>query len=224
MSIRKEGLATGSYYHVFSRSIAKYVIFNNVEDYSRFLELLDLCRFRNFEYKYSKFIVLGKEHQAAIVNELKDNNDLLVEIIAYCIMPTHIHLLLKQVLDKGIELYISRILNSYSKYFNSKYNRKGPLWEGRFKNVLVDNDNQLLHLSRYIHLNPSSADIIQNPFDWRYSSLNEYMDKRTQDQICNFKEIIQLSAKQYDKFVTDHQDYQRSISLIKYALIENYTG
>ena len=68
-----------------------------------------------------------------------------------------------------------RLLNSYTRYFNEKIKRKGPLWEGRFKKVLVNSDEQLLHLTRYVHLNPVSAGIVEKPEDWPCSSYREYI-------------------------------------------------
>ncbi len=79
-------------------------------------------------------------------------------------MPTHIHLILKQLKEDGISAYMSKILNSYTCYFNRRTKRKGPLWESRFKRVEVTSDEQLLHLTRYIHLNPVTAHIVEEPF------------------------------------------------------------
>lgn len=221
MDIRKDPLVNDHYYHVFSRSIAKYVIFNDEEDYLRFMELLNLYRFADFNYKYSKFISLEISHQKGIIENLQKTNNFLVKIISFCLMPTHIHLLLKQNSDDGISKFMSRILNSYTRYFNIKHGRKGPLYEGPFKSVLVKTDEQLLHLTRYHHLNPSSAGIVNNPFDWPYSSLREYCDEG-ENGFCDFRELINMLPKQYKKFVLDQKSYQRELSIIKEFLIDNY--
>ncbi len=223
MNIRKTPLATDQYYHIFSRSIAKYQIFNDDDDYYRILELLDMYRFAEFNHKYSRFKELEMMAQTAILNSLKKNNDVLVEIVAYCIMPTHFHLILKQKKDDGISKYIGKILNSYTRYFNLKHHRNGPLWEGHFRNVLIENDNQLLHSTRYVHLNPSSAGLVDNPFDWPFSSLKEFCEE-VNNPICLFKEIIDMSPKRYKKFVLDQKSYQRDLALIKNILIDNYSG
>lgn len=223
MNVRKTPLVNDQYYHIFNRSIAKYVVFNDADDFERILELLDLGRYIEFNFKYSRFKELEISTQATIVNKLRRENKVLTEVVAFCIMPTHLHLLLKQVADEGISKYISKILNSYTKYFNSKHRRNGPLWEGHFKNVLVNNDDQLLHLTRYIHLNPSSAGLVSNPFDWQPSSLKEYYGEATKG-ICQFNEIINMSPKKYKKFILDQKSYQRSLSLVKSITIENYTG
>jgi len=222
MNYRKEPLASGEYYHIFNRSIAKFVIFNDEEDFSRFTELLDLCRYMDFNYRYSAFKNLQPANQKAIKYSFSDNR--LVEIVAYCIMPTHVHLLLKQVVDNGVTKFMSKVLNSYTRYFNTRHHRKGPLWEGHFKNVLVKNDEQLLHLTRYIHLNPSSAGLVKDPFEWANSSLAEYVNPAADNPICGFRGIIDLSPDRYRKFVLDQKDYQQSLALIKSHLIDNYSG
>ena len=224
MPIRKQELVNEEYYHVYSRSIAKYIVFNDAVEFGRVLKLIRLYRFDNFTYKYSQFMDLEADTQTSVICNLEKENDLLVEIVAYCLMPTHIHLFLKQLKDKGIEKYLSKILNAYSRYFNEKHHRNGPLWTGRFKNVLVDNDEQLLHLTRYIHLNPVSVKLVNKPELWCYSSYLEYINQDRNDHLCNIKTIIDMDSKQYKKFVDDRKDYQKTLSLIKHISIDDYTG
>jgi putative transposase len=223
MPSRKIPLVNGQYYHIYSRSIAKYVVFNNEDEYARFLELINLCRHENFTYKYSQFLELESLSQKTILKHLEEENSLLVEIVAYCIMPTHIHLLLKQVKDNGIVKFMLRVMSSYSRYFNQKHHRNGPLWTGRFKDVLVETDEQLLHLTRYIHLNPSSAGIVEDPFMWHFSSLKEYTVPSDGD-FCNFQQIIDMSPQGYKKFVLDQKSYQRDLAIIKNTIIDDYSG
>lgn len=222
--IRKEVLANESYYHIYSRSIAKYIVFNNDEEFSRILEILNLYRYANFNYKYSKYKNLDPATQKEVEKNLLKDSDFLVEIVAYCIMPTHFHLILKQSSSCGISKYIAKVLNSYSKYFNTKHQRTGPLWASRFKSVLVDKDEQLLHLTRYIHLNPASAGLVKNPRDWLYSSYLEYIDKEYQNRICSFSALFDLSEKEYEKFVLDRKSYQQQLSQIKSLIVDDYTG
>ena len=139
-------------------------------------------------------------------------------------MPTHLHLILKQITDGGISKYVSRVLNSYTRYFNLIHRRTGPLWSGRFKSVLVAENDQLLHLTRYIHLNPTSAGLVKKPDDWQFSSYKEYVHDKSVKGICKFDNIIDLKSSQYKKFVADRQGYQKELSKIKQILIEDYTG
>lgn len=220
---RKDPLVTGQLFHIYSRSIAKYKIFNNARDFDRILKVFILSSYCDFDYEFSKYFRLTDKEQNLIYTKLVEKSKKLVDIVAYCIMPTHFHLVLKQVSDDGISNFISRSLNSYSRYFNTKYQRIGPLWSSRFKNVLIEDNDQLLHLTRYIHLNPSSAGIVDKPEEWESSSYNEFIGKSLTN-ICNFNNLIDMTPEEYTKFVNDNKKYQRDLSLIKNLLIEDYAG
>lgn len=84
-----------------------------------------------------------------------------LEIISYCLMPNHFHLLVKQVIDHGIVKCLNNFSNSYTRYFNIRHDRVGPLFQGRFKAVRIETDEQLLQVSRYIHLNPVASSLIE---------------------------------------------------------------
>lgn len=223
MNIRKVPLVNDEYYHIYSRSIAKYVIFNNDEEYYRLFELLRLCRFEDFNYRFSRFLELKPQIRKTIIYEIEKSSDKIVEIVAFCIMPTHLHLILKQKKDDGITKFMAKVLNSYSKFFNIKHGRKGPLWEANFKNIQVVTDEQLLHLSRYIHLNPTSAGLVKNPQDWEFSSFHEFIGKSRQE-ICDYRDVIGLSIEDYKKFVISHANDQKQLAIIKGLMIENYSG
>ncbi|OGD65470.1 hypothetical protein A3F08_00270 [Candidatus Berkelbacteria bacterium RIFCSPHIGHO2_12_FULL_36_9] len=166
----------------------------------------------------STFNKLSTKEQLLIQKKLNETNNI-VEIISYCVMPTHLHLVLKQLIDGGISEYMKRVCDSYSKYFNLKYKRKGPLWEGRFKSVLVDDDKQLLHLTRYVHLNPISAGLVDDPMDWMASSYKEYINA-SRTEICNFNDLINISPNRYRRFVNERISYQRVIAHIKHIILE----
>ena len=222
---RKEALTNNCYYHVYSRSIAKFVVFNNQEEYDRFYQLVRVYRFANFNYKYSHFLFLTPQSQNETLSDIMLQNDHIVDIVAYCFMPTHIHLVLKQIKDKGIAKFMSRVLNGYSRFFNTKHQRTGPLWSGRFKSVLVSSDEQLLHLTRYLHLNPTSAGLVDQPNDWQFSSYEEYLNSHAnKNTICSTNNLFDITPKDYERFVLDGRAYQRDLSKIKALLLDNYTG
>ncbi len=144
-----------------------------------------------------------------------------VEIAAYCIMPTHIHLILKQLKNNGISTYMGNVLNSYTRYFNNKTKRGGPLWESRFKNVEVESDEQLLHLTRYIHLNPSTANLAEYPEDWDFSSYREFMGGiEEKAKLCNYDELLNIKPYEYKKFVSSRINCQRDLARIKDLCME----
>ena len=134
-------------------------------------------------------------------------------------MPTHLHLVLKQLMNKGISLYMGKILNSYSHFFNIKHQRKGPLWESKFKNVLVEDDDQLFHLTRYVHLNPVTSFLVEKPSQWHYSSYLEYISKNKNQRI-SCTDLIEISPIEYKKFVEDQISYQRELAKIKKVILD----
>ena len=223
--MRKVPLANDKIYHIYNRSIAKYQIFNDPADYLRMLEVLELFKFTDFKQSYSSFTKLTNELQYDIKGKLIKSSDKLVEIIAYCLMPTHFHLILKQVADNGITTFMARVQNSYSRYFNQRHRRKGPLWEGHFNNTSIDTDELILHITRYLHINAVTAKIVDRPEDWPYSSYFEYIDSRNAKiKMCHFKDILDIEPKKYKRFVNNQIGYQRELSKIKHLLIEDYSG
>lgn len=118
-------------------------------------------------------------------------------------------------MDGGISKFMSNFANSYTRYFNTKSKRKGPVFEGKFKAKRIETDEQLLHLSRYIHLNPHSSFVVKNLKELEsdpYSSFPEYIQE-TDTSFCN-KEIILghfWDTVSYKEFVFDQADYQREL-------------
>jgi len=220
--MRKEPLVQDNYYHIFNRSIAQFRIFDNAKVLDRFVQMLNLYRFTDFDYRYSEFSKLTRINQEVVIEKLKKSGEKYIEIIAYCLMPTHFHLILKQIIRSGIRDYMAKVLNSYSRYFNLLHGRKGPLWEGHFRNVLIKTDEQILHLTRYIHLNPVSAGLVSKPEDWRYSSYSGFIN-RANDKIC-LQSVLDVTPQRYLKFVNDQIGYQKELSIIKSILIDDYTS
>jgi putative transposase len=137
-------------------------------------------------------------------------------------MPNHFHFLLKQVAGDGVAKYLSLFTNSYTRYFNTKHNRIGPLFQGVFKAVRVESNNQLLHLSRYIHLNPYVSNIVTktNLSTYPWSSLPSYLFG-----IKDFVEskIVTSQYKdiaRYRDFVLNHADYARELEYIKHMTLD----
>ena len=216
--MRKEPLVTGHVYHVCTKSIAGYGIFRSDSDYKRMLEMMRYYSFEDPPMKFSAYRRLEGRRFLDVSQKLKER-DRLVNILAYCIMPTHLHLVLHQMKENGISLYMKNLLNSYTRYFNTRNHRKGPLWQGRFRSVLVRDSHQLLHLTRYIHLNPTSDNLVDRPEDWPYSSYREYLSS-VKDGLCEFSEFFTVSPETYREFVETRKDYQSSLSKIKYLLLE----
>ncbi|MCX7910861.1 MAG: transposase [Endomicrobia bacterium] len=215
MPYRETKFLANSVYHIFTKSIAGYKIFVSEDDFERMIQTLEFYSVENPVYKFSDFLEIKKKEK--VLADIPQKK--IIKIIAYCIMPTHIHLVLAPLKDDILSSYMNIVLKSYSKYFNVKYNRKGPLWEGRFKSVLVKTDEQLIHLTRYIHLNPVSAYLVDFPQDWKFSSYREYIEDSYQG-ICNFSDYIKVHNSWYVDFVNDRISYQRELEKIKNLILE----
>lgn len=218
---RKIPLVNGEVYHVLNKSIAGYEIFNTQADYLRMMHLLRYYQ-KETQIRFSDFILLKGAKigfNAYLAENNADKNDF-VQIIAYCLMPTHFHLILKQLENDGISKFIGNILNSYTRYFNIKHKRRGPLWEAKFKNVLIENDEQILHLTRYLHSNPTTASLVKKPEQWFYSSYKEYLGTSGELALCDYKDLIDIDPKSYRKFVNNRISYQRELAKIKAQMLD----
>lgn len=221
--MRKVVLATGEIYHVFNRGIEKRPTFIDKREYERAFSSLDFYRFEKPSLGLAQALRLDLEKRDFFFSQLKTKARELVEIICYCFMPNHFHFLLKQVKEKGIKIFLSNFSNSYTRYFNTKHRRIGPLFQGTFKAVRIEDDDQLKHISRYIHLNPVSSFVVTEgqleTYPW--SSFPEFLDI-DKDGICRKEIVLDLfsSKEKYRDFVFDQIDYAKKLESIKHLVLE----
>ena len=217
-------LANNEIYHLVNKGITLQNVFISKRNLQRAVDTLFYYQNINIPCKYSKFIVQSTENRNGLIKEMRQKKEFLVEIISYCLMPNHFHFLVKQVEDKGITKFVSNFTNSYTRYFNTINDRHGPLFQGNFRAKRIENDEQLLHVSRYIHLNPFSSYLVKNFNElkkYEYSSFPEYL-KTTKVDKCQ-KEIVLgqfKNHKKYIDFVFDRADYQQTLENIKRLLSE----
>ena len=202
----------GEYYHIFNRGVAKMQIFNNFFDYDRFIKTMIYYSIEGPKPKFSIFTP---------TTTILDTNKKIVNIIFYFLIPNHFHFLLRQKRDGGITEFASKLSNSYTKYINIKNNRVGPLFQGDFKAVHVGTNEQLLHLSRYIHLNPLVGYVTKNLDSYKWSSYPEYVNL-IDNAICDKKIILDQfeSPEKYRQFVLDQADYGKGLEAIKHQLMD----
>ena len=165
----------GHYYHIYNRGCNRQKIFANHGNYIFLLE------------RINKYLA----HYP-------------VTVIAYCLMPNHYHLLLRPESEDTLSPFIQRLFNSYTQAFNKQQNRTGTLFEGRARNRLVDSLEYVLHLCRYIHLNPVTAGLVSQPDEWIYSNYPEWVEKR--DGILVDRQFIRQyfpTPADYREFVLD---------------------
>lgn len=175
MPRRKTIFAKDYYYHIYNRGAEKQNIFFETENYYYFLRLM-----KRVLPKYA------------------------ITFIAYCLMPNHFHFLIKLVGEADVSSFMSRLLNAYVKAVNKRYNRKGLLFNERFKPILVDDENYLVHLCRYIHLNPLKAGLVKDLKDWPFSNYLEFIGLRNGSLFDpNFRNEYFGDANGYKEFVND---------------------
>jgi putative transposase len=189
MPRRLEKFVKGQYYHLYNRGNNRQNIFFERENYLYFLRLIR-------HYFLPQNLV----------------------IIAYCLMPNHYHLLGQCNSDNLSDLMKSLSL-AYSKAINQRFNRIGSLFQGRFKGRLVDKEEYLIHLVRYIHLNPVKANLVKNPQEWEFSSYSEYAGLR-QGKIPQIDLIRQqiTSQRAYQSFLDG--DHISSLAEIKVLMLD----
>ena len=214
--MRKVPIVTGEIYHIFNRGVNKLNIFFLEEDYRRFLQAAIHYKTKTSKFSYEK----GFSHDDPV--SLSSTKKVGVQILAYSLMPNHFHLLVKQLIDGGITSYIRHLANSYSHYVSVKHKRSGPLFEGRFKNVLIESQEQLIHVSRYIHLNPLVSNIVSDLKSYPWSSYLSYIKGR-EDYLCDSAMVTEhfKSGKDYESFVLNQADYGRELEKIKHLTLDH---
>ena len=218
---RNEILTNGEVYHVLNRSIANEDIFKGRRILNHTLDLVDYYRFpQKIRFSiYNSLPVFAKNDYFSNFRK----QPTLVEIFAFALMPTHYHLLVKQLQDGGIKKFISRFQNSFAKYFNKKFKRQGSVFLRPFKAKRIFKDSLLLHVSRYIHLNPITSYLINfeelGTYPW--TSYPYYLGEKKPD-LVNTKMVLDIagSNKRYHSFLANQVDYQRRLNKIKNLILE----
>lgn len=223
MPLRKTPLVRNHSYHTINKGVAGMPIFRSKRDFIRMMEIVDYYQFKDTPLPFSKIKKLSITKRKNVFDSLEKKAKFLVEIVCFCLMSNHFHFLLKQIEKDGIMIFLKNIQSSYGRYFNTKYKRLGPLFQNRFKAILIEDNKHLLHLSRYIHLNPYSSLVIKKKEDllhYGWSSFPQYLGItggfcKTEIVLGQFK-----NSKKYRDFVFDQADYQRRLQKIKHLLLE----
>jgi putative transposase len=191
--------APQSYYHVYARGINRQRIFREPADYEKFLRL------------FARYLSLEETHNRNGLSFPNFYNKL--DLLAFCLMPNHFHLLVFQYQQGAMTEFMRSLLTSYSMYFNKKYKRSGPLFESRFKASLISDEAYLEHISRYIHMHPRSWR------DYEYSSLPYYLQQVT-DAWLRPERITDLfvTPTQYLNFLDDYQQNKEIMDILKHEL------
>ena len=199
------------FYHIYNRGVDKRDIFAEDKDYLRFIHSL-------YKFNDKRFASPHRSESKEVASK-NAKRSLLVNILCFCLMPNHFHLILQPIVEGGITKFMRKLGTGYTLYFNAKYKRNGVLFQGQFKAILIDKDEYLIHLSRYIHLNP--AELIDHSWEksgtenwnrtarflerYRWSSFLDYLGIENFPSIIH-KDFLQTYFKDtiaYKKFIED---------------------
>ncbi|MFA5792148.1 MAG: transposase [Candidatus Paceibacterota bacterium] len=216
---RKDPFITGEYYHIYNRGIDKRLIFKSRKDYERFIMLLYIGN-SNESLRLDE--LLNRQHKTFSEILVLNNGPSLVSIGAWCLMPNHFHMLIRQEVDGGITKFMRKLGVGYSMFFNIKYQRTGSLFGGLFKSKLIGvDDNYMRQLFGYIHINPLEIKfplwkdkINKSHFNmkkflesYRYSSYLDYVgEERVEKNIIkaeNFPDYFQ-SSQSFKDFIENY--------------------
>jgi len=178
---RRAVFAQGEYYHICNRGAARGRLFFKPANYEHCLRLL-----KRYRSRYG------------------------ATVIAYCLMPNHYHLLLRQETDTPLSRLINTVFNAYVQAVNIQENRSGALFEGRFRHACVEKERYLVHVCRYIHLNPVRAKLVRRAEEWPYSNYLEWIGRRG-GTLCDETFIRKWfgDGEAYQRFVADEADELR---------------
>ncbi len=197
MSIRKIRFSTDEFYHIYNRGIDRRVIFEDSQDFFKFLQIIDLFNQENSlggvpQYKYSKKIKNGGKAS------------MLVEVVAFCLLPNHFHFILRQNIEGGISKFMQKIGTGYTMYFNKKNKRNGSLFQGKFKAKHIGTQEYLNRLSVYVNLNFKVHKIKRDE-----SGRNNKYRTSLPEYIKNMKTNLCTTGYILDSFTRDKKEYEQ---------------
>jgi REP element-mobilizing transposase RayT len=165
----------GCYYHVYNRGAHQQLLFKDTQDYQTFTDILSHYLKNPLGLAPSTKKRLAKNYKDPFfVKEIPAHI-----LLAYCLMPNHFHLMIKQVSSEiTISDLMRRLCVGYAMYYNERYHHSGTIFQGKYKNILIENEYQWIYLSKYIHRNPTHlqrTDLCKNLADYRYSSYPTYL-------------------------------------------------
>ena len=241
MPRRKEKFTNREIYHLVVRAIDDNVIFKDIDDHYRGI-------FSIYEFNTTKAVVIRdrrsvRSHTKKIFKKLNmdqhlnaDHRDKLVDVLSFCLMPNHLHLLVQQLKDGGISKFMAKLGGGYGGYLNKKHNRKGHVFQDNFKAVLVKNDRQLKVVWAYIHVNPLSLiepkwkergirdfkEAIKFLDNYKWSSYQDYIGKKNFPSVIETGLILGIlgNKQRCGEFLEDWVKYKGKIRESSELLLE----
>ena len=241
--MKRPQFANNQIYHIYNRGVEKRDVFLEDKDRYRFIhdlfEFNDTEQVKNLFYYFNPKSIEVEPHYLA--KERKPRK-LLVEILAFVLMPNHFHLLLRQKRENGIVKFMQKLGTGYAMYFNKKNERVGPLFQGKFKAVIIKNHAYLIHLPYYIHLNPlelffpswpnyrgstSLVEMINFLENYRWSSWLDYIGKENFPSVTSREFLLEIfgSPQKYKKDTIEwlkEKNLRKNLEIISPVALDFY--
>lgn len=198
-------LAPGEHYHVYNRGVMKRKIFLSDRDRLRFLFYLFSFQSPQQTSNIHRHVQHSMLNIQA-VGRAKIKKERVVKLIAFALMPNHFHLILEEIADGGISKYLQRLGNAYTKYFNTKYETNGHLFQGRFKFRHIQDNEQLLYTSAYLHRNCCELKVWRGKeSDYPWSSYQDYLGENRWFELLETATILEQfsTRKDYQEWVQE---------------------
>lgn len=213
----------GGYYHLYNRGVAKQIVFETDKDYKTFLSYLQFYLTAPPSPNLRGLSSQAQQIHTPPSKQLK-NYAGEITLLAYCLMPNHFHLLLRQNSDHGMDHFMRSLITKYVRYFNSHYNRVGHLFQDRYKAVRITSEAQFTYISKYIHRNPldlsACEDSPRRLIDYTYSSYGNYLRLFQQNWVST-EDILSYFSKTNPRFT--YQSFIEESSPDDVKFIEDFT-
>jgi len=195
--------APNEYLHIFDRGIQKQPVFEIEADYLRFLFLILTFQgeavIKNISREIKRSVQSRTLHiDTGLEKEILKNR--MVELVAFCLVPNHFHLMVRELVDDGVSKYMQRVLTAYVKYFNLRHNKSGYLFQGKYKSVLIADDRQLMHTSAYIHKHPAEIGWRKREDQYPWSSYQDCIGKNRFGDLLVTEIITERFTEEKGKF------------------------
>ena len=222
MPTRRDVFFNGGFYHVYNKNIHPLTIFSQDDLCDEFINTFVYYRSARSRPRYSFFKKMEGGIKIEKVKEIFSPSSFMVDILAFTLMPNHYHFLLKQLKTNGVVDFMSNIINSVTRFYNTKIKRKGPVFLTQFRSRRILTLESVVYVSRYIHTNVYAADLVKTKeeiFSYPYSSINSYLTNKNPLKINTDLVLgyFNNNRERYKTFILNNAEEQKMKEIVKYT-------
>src|SRR3989338_11467355 len=202
--MQRQQTTTGEIYHIYNRGVEKRDVFMDEQDYLRFIHNL---------FEFNDTAPAGKYSVKSEAKPPKIDRNTLLDILAFCLMPNHFHIMIREQQENGVSTFMQKPGTGYTVYFNQKYERTGVLFQGVYKSIHITDDSYFRYLPFYIHLNPldllypnwregtveNTTKVFQFLENYKWSSYLDYMRKKNFPSVINNSILDEVLGRPEDQ-------------------------